>query len=174
MTPREQFEQEYRAPREGRTLIVGSRLYKDRPDRRALYAQAIGVDMQAGAGVDLVLNLEDDLPAGLGTFEHIECISVLEHSRRPWLVAANIERLMTPGATIDLSVPFVWSLHSYPCDLFRFTAGGVRELFPGIDWLALLYAHERLADSGKTPRKSIDGHIYIARTEVLGWGIREG
>ncbi len=111
-------------------------------------------------------------PDGLGRFAHVECLSVLEHSRRPWLMAANIERLMMPGATLDLSAPFAWSLHAYPSDYYRFSTEGVRALFGAIEWQALLYAHECLVDGGKTPRKALAGHIYIARTEVFGWGVR--
>ena len=143
-----------------------------RDDRRKMYADAVGVDCIDGPGVDLVLNLEWPLPEGLGQFDHVECRSVLEHSHKPWRLAENIERLMAPGATLDLSVPFVWSLHAYPSDLYRFTAEGVKAIFPGIQWTALLYANNTLSDGGKTPRKSIDGHVYIARTEVLGWGVK--
>jgi len=174
MTPHQQFERQFRRPREGRTLIVGSRVYTGREDRRGLYAEALGVDAVDGPGVDLVWNLEEPL-SGLGQFgqfDHVECRSVLEHSRRPWLLAENIERLMLEGATLDLSVPFVWSLHAYPSDLFRFTAEGVRALFPSIKWQALRYAGAALTEGGKTPRAEVDGHIYIARTEVLGWGVR--
>lgn len=172
MTPTEQFEKTYRKPRDGRTLIVGSHVYAGREDRRKHYTEVVGVDAVAGPGVDLVLNLEDTLPEGLGQFDHVECRSVLEHSRKPWLLAANLERLMVSHGTLDLSVPFVWWLHSYPSDLFRFTAEGVRSMFPGIEWKALMYANEALAERGKTPRKVIDGQVFIARTEVLGWGVR--
>jgi SAM-dependent methyltransferase len=172
MTPHQQFERQFRKPREGRTLIVGSHVYAGREDRRGMYAQAVGIDAVAGPGVDLALNLEEALPEDLGQFDHVECRSVLEHSRRPWLLAENIERLLVLGGTLDLSVPFVWSLHAYPSDLYRFSADGVVALFPRIRWAALRYAGATLTEGGKTPRAEIDGHIYIARTEVLGWGVR--
>jgi SAM-dependent methyltransferase len=160
-------------PRPGRTLIVGSRVYKGREDRRAAFADAVGVDMLDGPGVDIVGNLEETVPHDRHDyFDHIECRSVLEHSPRPWLLAANLERMLVPGGTLDLSVPFVWGLHSYPSDLFRYSAEGVRALFPGIEWRALQYAGATLYDGGKTPRAVVDGHIYIARTECLGFGIK--
>ncbi len=96
MTPTQTFERKFRRPKEGRTLIVGSHVYGGREDRRKLYKKAVGVDMIAGPGVDVVADLEDtgsimDLWTGDGPFDHVECRSVLEHSRRPWRLARNIE-----------------------------------------------------------------------------------
>lgn len=174
MTPTEKFEAKYRKPKEGRTLIVGSRVYATREDRRKLYPDAIGVDMLEGPGVDIVANLEEPvewLPGGM-LFDHIECISVLEHSRRPWLLAANIERLMAPGATLHLSVPFVWRPHFYPGDFFRYTVAGVESLFPTIKWDALRYASQDALwkDDAKQPRQMIGRAVYFPRCEVLGFG----
>lgn len=179
MTPLEQFYAEFRKPREGLALIVGSKVYPGREDRRKLYPEAWGIDMLPGEGVDEVRNLEEPLGNSMdgewpGPFDHVECRSVLEHSRRPWLLAANIERLMLPGATLDLAVPFVWRVHAYPSDYWRFTIEAVRELFPNIEWQALRYATQtRLYEAGeKTERLRSRGPVYLARSEVLGWGVR--
>ena len=50
---------------------------------------------------------------------------------------------------------------------------GIRALFPGIVWQQLAYAHEKLSFSDRTSvmEKGV-GHPYMARTEVLGWGVR--
>jgi hypothetical protein len=56
--------------------------------------------------------------------------------------------------------------------LFRLSADGVVALFPRIRWTALRYAGAELTEGGKTPRAEVGGHVYIARTEVLGWGVR--
>lgn len=157
-------------PRAGRTLIVGSKLYPAREDRRLRYVDVLGVDMQAGPGVDRVLDLEGPLPAGLGGFDHVECLSVLEHSRRPWLLAANIERAMKPGATIYLSVPFVWRLHGYPSDLWRMSPEAVRVVFPNVTWDSLLLACEDLREGPIIPGIQIDGHVYLSKTQTMGFG----
>lgn len=171
MTPTEQFEQKFRKPREGRTLIVGSRVYATREDRRRLYKHAIGVDMLEGPGVDVMYNLEDGVLVEL--FDHVECRSVLEHSRRPWLLTANIERMLVEGGTLDLSVPFCWKVHAYPSDYWRFTTEAVRELFPNIEWRALMYATEKsLSKGGKSEKASVDGQVFLARSEVLGFGVK--
>lgn len=175
MTPTEKFEAKYRKPKEGRTLIVGSRVYATREDRRKLYPHAIGVDMLEGPGVDIVANLEEPvgwMPGGMG-FDHVECISVLEHSRRPWLLAANLVRMMNPGATLHLSVPFVWRPHFFPGDFWRFTPEAIRELFPTIEWQGLMYATQKelWKGEGKMPRQMIGASVFFPRTEVLGWGV---
>lgn len=169
-----EFEGSYVRPKAGRTLIVGSYVTPGKEDRRALYPDVLGVDMRAGPGVDRVVNLEHSLIYENQTdrFDHVECISVLEHSERPWLLAANIERLMNPGSTFYLSVPFVWRPHNYPGDYFRFTADGVRLLFPGIKWTDLLYADTSLHLKAKIPAINSGSYPYMARCEVLGFGVR--
>lgn len=167
-----EFERLHTAPAAGRTLIVGSKLFSEREDRRLRYPQALGVDMQAGNGVDRVVDLEEPLPEDVGQFMHVECMSVLEHSRRPWKMAANIERLLQPGGTLLVTVPFVWRVHGYPSDYWRFTKDGVRALFSRISWAAMVYANESLQHNNylRPLNKAAGVHPYLARTEVFAFG----
>lgn len=172
----EEFIKHYVRPKEGRTLIVGSKLYKYRADRRKAYSSAVGVDMEEGDGVDVVCNLEDLIglvkPA-LGTYDHIECWSMLEHSKRPWLVAMNLSCLLNRQGTIHVQVPFIWRVHSYPNDYWRFTPEAVRLLFPDIKWQKIMYAHEMLHEEGKVPMlQSRTQHKYFARCEIYAFGAR--
>lgn len=173
---RDEFERAFVRPQPGRTLIVGSRVYPGREDRRALYQQAEGWDAIAGEGVDHVVNLEGELsPADVGLFTHIECISVLEHTPRPWLVTANLERLLMRGGTLFLTVPFVWRVHAYPDDFWRFTVSGVRALFTRLGWIALRYAHIKLTkpeEKGATAAINVHDYPYLARAEVCAFGSR--
>lgn len=168
----ETFAAQHVRPRKGRALIVGSFVAAGKEDRRGAFKDALGVDMRPGPGVDRVIDLENDLPADLGQFAHIECWSVLEHSRRPWLLAANLERLMKPGATIHLTVPFVWRFHNYPSDLFRYTAEGVRSLFDNVKWEKLMYAGDKLREDHYLRAQEFEGHPYFPRCEVVGFGVR--
>lgn len=161
--------------RHGPVLICGSNLYDtQKEDRRKRYPNAIGVDMIEGEGVDIVANLEDRRVVNqIGPFNHVECISVLEHSRKPWLMAQNIKAMMLPGATILISVPFAWRRHAYPSDYWRFTIEGVKELFTGIKWVAECYCHGGTLDyKGKIPAIENDGVKFIARTEAFLFGVR--
>lgn len=163
-------------PREGKTLIVGSSIKPGRQDRRKLYEDALGLDMEPGDGVDLVHDLEEPLPMRmLGTFSHAECTSVLEHSRRPWLLAKNLEEALVPGGTLYLSAPFVWRQHGYPNDYFRYTDEGIRALFPRIEWEILTYIGAITttnANKALLPQRR-GSHPYFARTEVYGFGVRK-
>ena len=170
-----EFERRYVRPVAGRTLIVGSKLYGDgKEDRRKRYAEAVGLDMQEGDGVDVVLNLEGKPPDDLGPFAHVECMSVLEHSRRPWLMADNIERLMAPGASLFVSVPWVWRYHAYDHDYFRFSMDGLRSIFPGIEWEHLAIVTQRrifFENPKKYPsRNGENGDKYLLRSETVGFG----
>lgn len=165
------FDKRYVKPRQGRTLVVGSFVYPEREDRRARYSQALGADMREGPGVDMVLDLEETLPWSLGKFSHVDCLSVLEHSRRPWLLAANVERLLDPGGTLYVCVPFVWRIHDKPYDLWRFTVDGVRILFPGIDWSVIRYVNQTGIDALPVMRSSA-GLLYFERCEVCGFGVK--
>jgi SAM-dependent methyltransferase len=170
-----QFEHQFYRPARGRTLVAGSMIVGDRPDRRALYPEALGVDMREGPGVDLVLNLEDDLPADLvDAFWHVDCISVLEHTPRPWLAAQNLCKALRLGGTMFVTIPMAWRVHGYPDDYWRVTAHGLRSLFqPHILWTAMKYCGHRMQDVGE--RIDLIKHEdfpYIARTEVAGFGVR--
>jgi len=167
-----QFEREHVKPKAGRTLIVGSRVYHDKEDRRLRYSDVVGVDMLDGPGVDRVLDLEDELPDDLGQFDHVECMSVLEHSRRPWLMAANIERLMAPGATVFVSVPFMWRIHAYPSDYFRLTPEGVKVLFPRVTWERVMLAGVAMYQGPKVEAVKVEGHPYFARADTVGFGFK--
>lgn len=160
-----------RVPEGARALIVGSRIYGGKEDRRLRYPGAIGVDALDGPGVDVVQDMEEDSTA-LGVFDHIECLSVMEHSRRPWLLAQSITRALRVGGTLYLSVPFVWREHNYPGDYWRFTAQAVPLLFPAIRWSALWYASNDLRPDGRLRAIEHEAHPYMPRCEVVAFGER--
>lgn len=154
-----------------RTLIVGSRLYDRSIDRRPLYGESIGVDIEMGRGVDLVHDMEYPLSKRVGLFDHVHCCSLLEHVQRPWMVAGNIVRAMRYGGTLIIAVPFVWRVHNYPGDYWRFTIDAVKLLFPAIEWVEITY----VADNTKCARAPTEnqGDIrWLQRTEVYGFGTK--
>lgn len=169
MKPAE-FEKAFKR-KDGPVMVAGSCVYGNREDRRKRYANAVGWDMLNGNGVDRVIDLEEPLSdADLAQFAHIDCLSVLEHSRRPWLLAANLEKLLQPGGTIFVTVPFVWRIHSYPDDYFRFTPNGVKALFPHVIWADMKYAQEQLYGIESLRAVERNGFPYFPRTEVYAFG----
>jgi SAM-dependent methyltransferase len=127
---------------EGPVLEVGSKDYGSTINFRELYrGEYVGVDLEAGKGVDVVA----DLSAGLGGLEEDRfalaiCCSVLEHTPTPWVMAENLSRLLRPGGALYISVPWVWRYHAYPDDYFRFSPRAVQALFPHFSWKHATYS----------------------------------
>lgn len=141
-------------------------MYEGKEDRTRCYSDVVGVDMLAGKGVDVVHDLE--FPLGMdGAFDHVECWSVLEHCRRPWLVAKHLQEAMREGATISLSVPFTWRVHAYPSDYWRFTVECVRLLFPAIQWDRLAYGYDTTVADKIRHEKVLP--VRLPRAEVYGF-----
>ena len=118
-------------------IEIGSKDYGSTPDFRSLVPglKYVGVDMEAGKGVDVVVDLTDsfdrvDEALGGLRFNTIICFSVLEHCRNPFKMCETITGLLQEGGRVFISVPFSWQIHTFPSDYWRFTAAGVRALFP--------------------------------------------
>lgn len=127
----------------GPVLEIGSKDYGSTASYRAFYTvnEYIGVDLAEGKNVDLVLDLTKETgPLRPNHFSLGICCSVLEHVRKPWLMAENISSLIKPSGTIYISVPWVWRFHAYPDDYYRFSHRGVAELFPEFKWSSMHYS----------------------------------
>ncbi len=154
------------------TLVVGSRMYGECPDRRQEYRNARGLDMSPGGGVDIVHNLESPLPSRLqGLFDHIDCCSVLEHVRMPWVFCDNMAAAAAPGATILIMAPFAWRVHNYPGDYWRYTAQTLEVLLPTVRWTDVRYIVDRHHYAKIAGRRDIGGKKYVQRSEVIGFGV---
>ena len=84
-----------------------------------------------------VVNQGDYLPFRDDSFDFVFCLAVTEHVRRPWILAAEIERVLRPGATVIVDSAFLQALHGYPHHYFNMTSYGLQSLFPGLEILSL-------------------------------------
>lgn len=135
---------------QGPVLQIGSRAQiVDRQENRwrALLQDRdfTGMDIEAGENVDVVGDLCADfaaLSATLGDrrFGFVICSHVLEHTRKPWVAAENIVKLLAPGGHAFIAVPWVQAYHGFPHDYWRFSFHGLRELFPSVDVLDMYYS----------------------------------
>jgi SAM-dependent methyltransferase len=122
--------------------------------------------MQEGEGVDLVHDLEQPLDM---SFDHVDCVSTLEHVRRPWLFCENVNRMLIDGGTILVMVPWVWRIHSYPNDYWRMTPAAIQALFPDVVWEKQAYiVEDRLMD--EVPKMRSLGYRWHARSELVMFG----
>lgn len=86
-------------------------------------------DMAPGQDVDKVLDLETCAGIGDGYVGTLICTSVLEHVRRPWLVAAEFARIVKPGGLLFVTAPWIFPVHRHPEDYWRFTLDSLGVLF---------------------------------------------
>jgi SAM-dependent methyltransferase len=151
----------------GPVLEVGSRDYGNTQNFRETFGGAdyLGIDMQDGKGVDLVLDLTADfeyvdLALKGRRFGVIICMSVLEHCRNPFKMARNIEMLLADGGTLLVGVPFVWELHGFPDDYWRFTPSGIRVLFSNLDFSGL---HGMAFSGRKGDSTALDSDLFCIK-----------
>lgn len=106
----------------------------------------IGVDIEEGPGVDMVLNgelLADHFKES--SFDTVICCDCLEHCLRPWLIVEAMKRVLKPGGLLWISAPtFGFPEHRYPIDCYRFGEDAYRGwLFADMQ----LFAISKLFDS---------------------------
>ena len=165
-----------------RVLEIGSRHYKGRSTsiRDILsvsnpQSSIIGVDIQDGENVDVVIDLTvDDLsplmPKSGDGFDTIICLSVLEHVPSVWKMAYNLQRLLQPGGSIFLSVPFVFRIHDYPVDCWRFTPTAIAHLFPEVDFVNFEHSEAIAADGSARMSLGKGRHTKLNRFVSSGMG----
>jgi SAM-dependent methyltransferase len=80
----------------------------------------VGVDMEAGPGVDLVVHPQEPLPFDDEAFDFVVASSVFEHDPCFWDSFLNMARKTKVGGYIYLNVPSNGTIHRYPNDCWRF------------------------------------------------------
>ena len=113
-------------------LEVGSRQHV--PDawwvinRDLARGQWTGMDMQEGAGVDVVADLHALPEEWAGRFTGVVLSEVLEHVARPWVALPSLHAVMQPGALLIVTVPSCFPIHAFPDDYYRYSESGLRVL----------------------------------------------
>jgi SAM-dependent methyltransferase len=71
------------------------------------------------------------LPFRDASFDTIVVLDVLEHLPRPQECLVEMARVLRPGGSVLLHVPFAYPLHDRPFDFWRFTGHGLETLAVG-------------------------------------------
>lgn len=127
-----------------------------------------GLDIEAGENVDRVADIGGDFAAIDRALEgrrfgFVICQHVLEHVRRPWVAAENIQRLLLPDGHCYIGVPWVQAYHGFPADYWRFSFPALLSLFEGLRFTDMYYS---AAGTGLDAayKVLIDGTVDLART----------
>lgn len=83
-----------------------------------------GCDIEAGAGVDVVVDITRDFPAvdkafSGRRFDLVMTLNALEHIFEPLKALDNMLGLVRPGGALLVVAPCVWEPHSWPSDFYR-------------------------------------------------------
>jgi len=85
-------------------------------------------DIVAGKNIDIVGNVLNP-PFKDGEFDTVISTQVLEHVEKPWIVVAQIGRILKPGGICIMTASFLVPYHADPHDFFRYTTEGMVSLF---------------------------------------------
>ena len=101
------------------------------PYRKDLLPQVdsyLPLDTEGGAPYHMIIGDVQAMPLPDACCDSVGCSEVLEHLPRPEDAVAELARVLRPGGTLVLSVPFLSRLHEEPHDYFRYTSHGLRVL----------------------------------------------
>jgi SAM-dependent methyltransferase len=78
---------------------------------------------------DISADLNSPLPIESGVADTVVSFSVIEHLSEPQNMINEAYRILKPGGSMVLQVPWQWQVHEAPYDFFRFTPFGLEYLF---------------------------------------------
>jgi SAM-dependent methyltransferase len=117
---------------EGRILDVGAGEAPWRDLMNDVEYLAVDVDAADAFGMRRKPNVSyydgTKLPFADESFDHVLCTEVLEHVPDPALVLSDIKRVLKPGGSLVLTVPWSARLHHLPNDYTRFTRFRLNDL----------------------------------------------
>ncbi|MDP3779173.1 MAG: class I SAM-dependent methyltransferase [bacterium] len=108
-----------------KTLDIGS---GDGP-YASYFPNRVSIDIEAGSGVDHVVDAHDLSLFGNESFEIVLSTEALEHLHTPQLAIDEMHRVLRSGGSVILTTRFIFPLHNIPGDYWRFTRYGLKHLF---------------------------------------------
>ncbi|MBG0812477.1 methyltransferase domain-containing protein [Methylosinus sp. H3A] len=98
----------------------------------------VGVDLEPGPGVDVVLTDVYRLPFEDGSVDVVLSGQMLEHCGQFWRIFSEIHRVLKPDGLAFLIAPSSGPVHRYPVDCYRFFVDSFAAL---ADWSGLRLVH---------------------------------
>ena len=96
--------------------------------RHIYYSNVVNAEVWRSASTNIIC-IAENLPFTGEQFDHVFCLALLEHTKRPWLAAQEIIRVTKPGGVIRVDWPLLQPVHGYPHHFFNVTPKGNRSVF---------------------------------------------
>jgi SAM-dependent methyltransferase len=117
----------------GKILSIGSaddsdhegKTYRDYFPKATSYTTS---EVTTGYNTDLVLDVRKMPEINDAAYDALFCSGVLEHTDDYQAGMREMTRILKPGGTLLLGLPFHQAIHSSPYDFWRFTEFGVKYL----------------------------------------------
>ena len=84
--------------------------------------------VHGGGGAFDIVAPAHDIPEPDAAFDVVLLTQVLEHVPNPGDVLRELHRILRPGGSLYVSVPFAWEMHELPYDFFRYTKPSLERL----------------------------------------------
>jgi SAM-dependent methyltransferase len=97
--------------------------------RKHTFGNCLYVEVYNSRSADLIVEPNCTYPIRDSALDGIGCFAVLEHTRKPWLVVAEMQRMLKPGGKVFIDWPFLQPVHGYPSHFFNATREGLISIF---------------------------------------------
>lgn len=87
------------------------------------------VEVYPSLSADLIIPPTCLYPIADESLDGIGCFAVLEHTRKPWLVVEEMQRMLKPGGRVFIDWPFLQPVHGYPSHYYNATREGLVAIF---------------------------------------------
>ena len=145
----------------GRVLEIGSRqVVAGGQTKRSLFPDCsyVGFDYYGDDNTDVVGDAHELSKFFSREFDAVFSLAVFEHFAMPWVVAAEINKVLKMGGLTFHSSHFAFPLHERPWDFWRYTDQSLRVLFsPPLGF-------EVIGTRFDTPARM---HVDLPRTELM-------
>jgi SAM-dependent methyltransferase len=129
----------YQSESAGNTPEMFSQLIQACPDklfldlgcgrREKTYDNCLYLEVYPSVSADIIVEGNCLYPIKDRSLDGIGCFAVLEHTRKPWLVVQEIQRMLKPGGKVMIDWPFLQPIHGYPSHYFNATREGLTSIF---------------------------------------------
>ncbi|MBP7741233.1 MAG: class I SAM-dependent methyltransferase [Candidatus Pacebacteria bacterium] len=106
----------------GKVLDLGGDARSSYALTLAAEARVVTVNISTATGADIVANLEEPLPIPNDSYDHVLLMNVLEHVFEYRLLLDECARVLRPGGSIVIIVPYLFPYHASPSDFHRYSA----------------------------------------------------